>query len=433
MLFDGALDSIKKIFEKYKEKLSLDANRDNYYVNRDLRGRIAIVWSSDSLDQVRETAGDALQEMCTEIAKELSPHALTADDLLIPEDAPILANTKGAVVYTYGNDPAFTVVDRMLTESSWSQRAKEDELSSRTVVFFSVKGGVGRSTALAAAAWNMAKKGKTVMVVDMDLESPGLSTSLLPENNQPNYGLLDWLVEDVVDNGDEVLQQIFAYSPLADDSKGRIIVIPAHGRKGGDYISKMGRAWMPRINDNERISWPQRLRILLSKLDKQFKPDYIFIDARSGLDEIASACVLDLAPRLVLLFALAGRQTWSGYSMLFEHWNRVGQAQNIRASLQVVAAMIPPFEDKRPYLKKLRENAWDCFRDHLYDDVEAEESEAFSFDCEDEEAPHNPWVIHWHQGLQAMLQLNTLEDTLDENQIRATFPFLENLSEMLPR
>ena len=119
--------------------------------------------------------------------------------------------------------------------------------------------------------------------------------------------------------------------------------------------------------------------------------------------------------------------------MLFEHWNRVGQAQNIRASLQVVAAMIPPFEDKRPYLKKLRENAWDCFRDHLYDDVEAEESEAFSFDCEDEEAPHNPWVIHWHQGLQAMLQLNTLEDTLDENQIRATFPFLENLSEMLPR
>lgn len=254
MLFDGALDSIKKIFEKYKEKLSLDANRDNYYVNRDLRGRIAIVWSSDSLDQVRETAGDALQEMCTEIAKELSPHALTADDLLIPEDAPILANTKGAVVYTYGNDPAFTVVDRMLTESSWSQRAKEDELSSRTVVFFSVKGGVGRSTALAAAAWNMAKKGKTVMVVDMDLESPGLSTSLLPENNQPNYGLLDWLVEDVVDNGDEVLQQIFAYSPLADDSKGRIIVIPAHGRKGGDYISKMGRAWMPRINDNERIS-----------------------------------------------------------------------------------------------------------------------------------------------------------------------------------
>lgn len=275
------------------------------------------------------------------------------------------------------------------------------------------------------------------MVVDMDLESPGLSSSLLPENNQPNYGLLDWLVEDVVDNGDEVLQQIFAYSPLADDGTGRIVVIPAHGRKCGDYISKMGRAWMPRINNNDRISWPRRLRILLKKLDEQFNPDYIFIDDRSGLDEIASACVLDLAPKLVLLFALAGRQTWSGYSMLFEHWNRIGQAQNIRASLQVVAAMIPALEDKRPYIKKLREKAWDCFRDLLYDDVEADveagKSDAFSFDCEDEEAPHNPWIIHWHQGLQSMLQLSSFEDTLDENQIRATFPFLRNLREMLQR
>lgn len=428
ILFDEILAELEQIFLRHDNALSLREHRESFYVNRDLRGRAALVWDTESQKQMDANRQAALAALCTDMAEALGNHAFPADRMPIDSEAPFTADQQGAVVFTYGERLPFTVVDRMLTESSWSSRATEDSLSDKMTVFYSIKGGVGRSTALAVTAWHLAQQGKKVMVVDMDLESPGLSSSLLPDDRRPDYGLLDWLVEDVVDNGDEVLERLFATSPLADGSRGEIIVIPAHGRQYGDYIAKMGRAWMYRMDGEKRISWPQRLRILLRKLDEQHAPDRILIDARAGLDEIASASVLDLAPRLVLLFALEGTQTWTGYSILFKHWNTLGQARNIRESLQMVAAMIPPLEDKQSYMQRLRENAWDCFRERLYDALPVgEERDTFSYDCNDETAPHNPWIIHWHQGLSALKQLHTLEGTLDAAQIYGIFPFLRNL------
>ena len=431
IMFDDILAELEQIFLRHDGALSLRERRESFYVNRDLRGRVALVWDAASREQMDVNRRAALEALCADMAETLGNHAFPADRMPIESEAPFTAEQAGAVVFTYGENPPFTVVDRMLTESSWSSRATEDSLSKKMIVFFSIKGGVGRSTALAVAAWHLAQQGKRVMVVDMDLESPGLSSSLLPDDRRPDYGLLDWLVEDVVENGDEVLERLFATSPLADGSRGEIVVIPAHGRRYGDYIAKMGRAWMYRMDGEKRISWPQRLRTLLHQLDGQHAPDCLLIDARAGLDEIASASVLDLAPRLVLLFALEGTQTWTGYSILFNHWNTIGQARNIRESLQMVAAMIPPLENKQPYVQRLRENAWECFREQLYDALPAGEAEqdAFSFDCNDEAAPHNPWIIHWHQGLSALKQLHTLESTLDAAQIQGTFPFLRNLDE----
>ena len=429
MLFDNILTTLEGIFLHHDEALRLRSLKHLFFVNRDLRGRIALVWDAASLEQMDDDQRASLAVLCTEIADTLGRHAIPAARMPLVSEAPFTADQQGAVVFTSGERLPFTVVDRMLTESSWSSRATKDSLSDKMIVFYSIKGGVGRSTALAVTAWHLAQQGKKVMVVDMDLESPGLSSSLLPDDRRPDYGLLDWLVEDVVENGDEVLERLFATSPLADGSRGEIIVIPAHGRQYGDYIAKMGRARMHRMDGEKRIPWPQRLRILLRKLDEQHAPDRILIDARAGLGEIASASVLDLAPRLVLLFALEGTQTWTGYSILFNHWNTIGQARDIRESLQMVAAMIPPLEDKQPYMQRLRENAWDCFRERLYDALPAgeEERDAFSFDCNDEAAPHNPWIIHWHQDLSAQKQLHTLEGTLDAAQIQGTFPFLRNL------
>ena len=44
---------------------------------------------------------------------------------------------------------------------------------------YSVKGGVGRTTTAAVLAWQLAHNGQRVLVVDLDLESPGLSSAML--------------------------------------------------------------------------------------------------------------------------------------------------------------------------------------------------------------------------------------------------------------
>ncbi|MFB2351031.1 hypothetical protein, partial [Priestia megaterium] len=105
--------------------------------------------------------------------------------------------------------------------------------------------------------------------------------------------ITDWLVEDLVDNGDAVFEDMVATSDIAHD--GEIYVVPAHGHDPGDYIAKLGRVWMPKINDDgKQEGWSQRLRRLLDQLEQRWQPDIILIDSRSGIDEVASSCVTDL-------------------------------------------------------------------------------------------------------------------------------------------
>ena len=48
------------------------------------------------------------------------------------------------------------------------------------VTFYSYKGGTGRTMALANIAWILASNGLKVLVVDWDLDSPGLHKLLPP-------------------------------------------------------------------------------------------------------------------------------------------------------------------------------------------------------------------------------------------------------------
>ena len=85
----------------------------------------------------------------------------------------------------------------------------------------------------------------------------------------------------------------------------------------------------------------QRLRRLLDELEKRWSPDVTLIDSRAGIDEVASACLTGLSASMILLFAIDGDQTWSGYRILFRHWRTSGVVREIRERLQVVGAMIP--------------------------------------------------------------------------------------------
>jgi hypothetical protein len=320
-----------------------------------------------------------------------------------------------------------TVVDRLATESRWASIASVSAGVPR-VVFFSIKGGVGRSSALAVSAWSLAQAGKRVLVLDLDLESPGLSSSLLPDDKRPAYGITDWLVEDLVDNGIAVFENMVATSDLSHD--GDIYVVPAHGKDPGDYIAKLGRVWMPKVGpEGGRESWSQRLDRLIRQLEERWHPDIVLIDSRSGIDEVASSCVTDLGAGLVLLFAIEGEQTWSGYRILFDYWHKHGVARNIRERLQLVGAMVPEINSS-DYLERLTEHGWDLFADAFYDEVPPGEtgSELWNFDDRDETAPHYPWAIRWHRSFAALRSLRQRLLELDEQEARSIYgPLLEGL------
>lgn len=61
--------------------------------------------------------------------------------------------------------------------------------------FYSFKGGVGRTMALVNTAVTLALRGRRVLVVDFDIEAPGLDTFdvLRPLNETP--GIIDFVAE----------------------------------------------------------------------------------------------------------------------------------------------------------------------------------------------------------------------------------------------
>ncbi len=406
------------------------ARHEPLIINRDLYGRVRLLVSR-TLQSDPESA-DTLDSIAHEMSERLGSHSFAPRDIILYEE-----NIQG-VLEEAENLPleglaGVCICDRLATESRWSRIAPVSETVPR-VVYFSIKGGVGRSTALAASAWSLAQAGKRVLVLDLDLESPGLSSALLPAERRPAYGITDWLVEDLVDNSQGLLADMIATSTLSHD--GEIFVVPAHGVNPGQYISKLGRVWMPRPRPHHRPEpWSQRLGRLIGQLEQRLNPDITLIDSRSGIDDIASTCVTDLGAALVLLFAVDGEQTWTGYQVLFEHWRAAGIAPKIRERLQLVGAMTPEI-GTADYLAGMREHSWDLFSGTLYDDVPpgATTDALWNFAEDDEQAPHYPWAIRWHRGFAAVASLHKHLQQVDADSVAATFgPLNKGLMLLLDR
>ena len=82
-----------------------------------------------------------------------------------------------------------------MLSSGKTASAKKPKHPIKRVVFYSYKGGVGRTTALIQTAFQLARAGKRVVLVDMDVEAPGLQALLPPTDKPVEEGLIDYLWE----------------------------------------------------------------------------------------------------------------------------------------------------------------------------------------------------------------------------------------------
>ena len=306
------------------------------------------------------------------------------------------------------------LIDRLVTEQGWNRgRIPGGDVVPR-ITFFGVKGGVGRSTSLVALALHLAKSGKRVMVLDLDLESPGITSMLLRAEDLPPYGVTDWMVEDAVGQADEaLLDDMTVTSPTSERLKGDIVVVPAVGARSvpddepaddearlrdGSFVSKLGRAYMPGAADAD---FAERLGRMIAALEQRHRPDVVLIDSRAGLHDISAATI----PRLggtVLLFAGATSQTWLAYRLMFSTWRRdAAVLDRFRARLRVVAAQVPE-TGRAAYVERIRDEAHAIFTSFVYepDPVAGPDAEeAFNFAIDDPDAPHHPLPVYWRREL----------------------------------
>lgn len=399
ILFNDALIRAKDWVIEYGKSLAKEIT-----LVRDLRGRIRVVLPS------RPQNNEQLSAFESGLADKLGVYGfgseravLFADELLIESKA-IIAERQQLIKK---EDLSVFLLDRQIIGHDWMRNTMTRTNTNPRVTFYGIKGGVGRSTALVNWAWHLASKGKRVLVFDLDLESPGISSCLLPVSHLPDYGIVDWFVEDGVGQAEIIQTEMLGNSPLAQGLVGDIKVVSAYGNKTGEYIPKLARCYAEFGRDRS-ASWADRLQKMVEYFEATENPDVVVFDSRAGLHDIAAV----LATRMdadTLLFAVNTPQTWTGYSLLFKHWQNHPKKEIFRERLQIIASMVPD-TGRNDYMQSFKENAWDLFRDHLYDEAAPEDMDPFSFDLDDESAPHWPVPIFWHRALQ---EFNPVEGGID--------------------
>lgn len=365
---------------------------------RDLRGRIRLLLPGSSETYSNRVAD--LKSLRKTLNNSLGAYGFAPESMIIFNDDLAIDSSaiqKDCLYIEKANSMDLYLLDRQISGQDWLRDTFARQTKNPRVTFFGIKGGVGRSTTLIIWAWNLARQGKKVLIFDLDLESPGVSSTLLPQNAQPDFGIVDWFVEDGVGQAEAVEREMLGVSPLAAGLSGEIRIVPAFGKKTEEYLPKLARCYADEPGMLP-ASWSTRLERLVTVFEKSENPDVVILDSRAGIHDIAAAAVTRMGAAS-FLFAVDSHQTWNAYSFLFRHWKNHPNLKSFRDRLQVVAAMIPE-TGREEYLWRFREHSWDLFRDHLYDEAGPDTPEAFTFDLAEDGAPHDPLPVFWHRALQ---------------------------------
>lgn len=366
---------------------------------RDVYGRLSFITSRS-----RDTQWDVL---AAQAAEKLGEYAAQSTRLIVSlaDDAAALGDllAEPSVGVPVADGIELRMIDRRLAGDDWLMRPEPLAVGPRRLVFYSVKGGVGRSTALAVAAADLAARGYDVLVIDLDLEAPGLGTLLLAPDQMPKYGVADWFAGLAAGASPEALvPDMTGPSPFTSAS-AVVNVVPAAGRPPGAYLSKLARAYMPGSAGARYAGFGFRNKAneLVRDLLSRRKYDAVLIDARAGLHETSGGLLLGLGAK-ALLFGLDTQQTFDNFTLLFQAFAQAFDpalgGSDIRDAFKMVHAKAPRDEKDR---QAFRERSWDIWSVNLYDDVDPateQSGDPFVFDLSDQSAPHYPLDIIGDEG-----------------------------------
>lgn len=378
--------------------LGTDALEKGRFI-RDVFGRLAFVGRGEK-DYFRSAQSDlptALHPFLMNGGKIGDVICVTSDDDMA---ARLLSDPYLSIrVIHQKTEYRINLIDRRLAGEDWLVLSDvEPPVAPKRFAFYSIKGGVGRSTALCVAAAELARRGQRVLAIDLDLEAPGLGSLLIKEDRVPDYGVVDWFVAaglGVHEDMDSSLKDFIGESVFT-TGDGFVDVVPAGGKKtldnAADYLGKLARVYTPGAAKGEFVgkSFTAKAAAFLQRLEANKSYDTVLIDVRAGLHETSAASVLGLGAE-VLMFATDSAQNFDDYRYLFGHLNRLVETDPSKAvfreRLKMVQGKAPPSAADR---QGFAEGCWSLWLERLYDEVDENAPDAFSFDLDNEDAPHYP-------------------------------------------
>jgi tetratricopeptide (TPR) repeat protein len=190
----------------------------------------------------------------------------------------------------------------------------------KTISFYSYKGGVGRSLALAYIAKELARLNLGICILDIDLEAPGIIYKFEEEPDPLKYGVLDYIYSCVIESQvPNNLEESFFKTVYQASDYGYVKVMNAgRGINTKEYWDKLSKIDWNKLfigNNNEGLYLFENLKGII---EKQIKPDYLLIDSRSGVTVMSKVCN-SVLPDTVIMFLAKNNENFNGSKMMYNH------------------------------------------------------------------------------------------------------------------
>jgi len=169
---------------------------------------------------------------------------------------------------------------------------------SKVITFYSFKGGVGRSMALVNVATLLSSWGHKVLMVDWDLEAPGLENFFAPYaetlDTAKQPGMLDLLYD--LQNDKQAKWQDYVYSFSTKISKTPLHLITS-GQVEEGYTEKLRSFNVDKFYSDHEGGY------LLENLRNEWLAayDFVLIDSRTGVTDFGGICTIQMPDILVML------------------------------------------------------------------------------------------------------------------------------------
>ena len=164
------------------------------------------------------------------------------------------------------------------------------------ITFYSYKGGVGRSFLLANVGAQLAIWGYRVLLVDWDLEAPGIHLYFDSYLDKPiQNGLLE-LIEDESSSKSPDWRN---YLTEVNTPQAKVpLQLLSAGCQDDSYIGRVQKI------DWEKLYADQDLGNFLEKMRNEWKEefDFILIDSRTGITDTGGICTVQMPDILTLVF-----------------------------------------------------------------------------------------------------------------------------------
>lgn len=210
-------------------------------------------------------------------------------------------------------------------------------MGSKVVTFYSYKGGVGRSFCLANIAVILSQWGFRVVVIDFDLEAPGLHFYFRTSKSAPDHGLIDFLENCRLQKSTDLIEYI-------QNSSLNVDLIPVCNRISARYAKRVQDIdWDYMF---EEANFSSLFEESIENLKKSY--DFILVDSRTGLTDFTALLTSDIPDILVALMA-ANEQSMAGSLDIARRSTKARARSTIDKAALLVIPLLARFDDSEEY------------------------------------------------------------------------------------